>query len=91
MYARVTRGRFNVDTVDEVQRKIDEALVPKLKQLPGFQSYRGGFNRSTGTLIALSFWDTEEHAQALQAQRGSFEAMGVEFEPAEFYEITVQV
>ena len=90
MYVRVTRGRFNVDKIDEIQRLIEETLLPALKQLPGFQSYRGGFNRNAGTLVAISFWDTEEQSQALQARRGPFEALGVEFEPAEIFEITVQ-
>ena len=91
MYVRVTRGRVNGDKFDEVQRLIEDQLVPALKQLPGFQGYRGGINRSAATLIAISFWETEEQTKALQAQRGRYEALGVEFEPAEIYEITVDV
>jgi hypothetical protein len=91
MYVRVTRGRFNVDKFDQVQSLIEETLVPALKQLPGFLGYRGGFNRSAATLVAISFWETEEQTRALQAQRGRYEALGVEFEPAEIYEITVDV
>jgi heme-degrading monooxygenase HmoA len=91
MYVRVTRGRVNVDKFDEVQRVFEETLRPALKQLPGFRGYRGGFNRSTGALIGISFWDTEEQSQAVQARRGPLEAVGVEMEPAETFEITAEV
>jgi hypothetical protein len=90
MYVRVTHGRFNVDTFYDLQRLVEETLIPLLNQLPGFHGYHGGVNRSAGTLVSFSFWDTEEQTQVLQAQRGPFEALGVEFEPAEIYEIIAQ-
>jgi len=89
MYVRVTRGHVNPDKFDEVQRVVEEVLKPALQQLPGFRGYRGGVNRSTGAVVGISFWDTEEQSLALQSRRGPLEDAGAELDPAETYEITI--
>jgi hypothetical protein len=32
MYVRVARGRFNVDNIDEIQRLVEETLLPALNR-----------------------------------------------------------
>ena len=90
MYIRVTRGRFSPTNSDEAVRIARDQLVPALKQRPGFRRYHAGLNHDTGTLIAISEWDTREQAQEGGAARGPFEALGIRFEAAEIFEVTVE-
>ncbi len=91
MYIRVTRARFDPARSEEVQA-IGQDIVAANRRQPGFQAFHTGVDRAGGRIIALSFWDTEEHAQvpregfAELAQR--LEAAGVQLEPTEFYEET---
>ncbi len=91
MFVRVTHGRYDVANEAEIQRMVEERLIPAMKQLPGFQSYLGGVDRSTGKLFAISAWETVEQSQAVDvhALRAPFGSL-IQFEPAEVYEITVQ-
>jgi hypothetical protein len=92
MYVRITRGRFNLSTEADIQRIVEEQVIPALQKLPGFQRYIGGLNRSTGMLTAVSLWDTEEQAsfsrEAVISAIPALMALGVTFEPAETYEVT---
>jgi hypothetical protein len=90
MYVRVTRGRFDVARTDEIQRLSEKQLVPALKQRAGFRGYQGGLNPATGTLVAISNWDTREQAQDVGTVRAPFEALGIHFEAPEVFEVTVQ-
>lgn len=95
MYIRITTATIDipVDTAKEqaVMRVIDEQLIPRLRQLPGFVSYTGGQDRATGRSLSITTWDDMEHAQGLRAAIGGliaqFEALGVRFEPAQIYEV----
>ena len=61
MYLRITRGRFDPARYDEsvaLSQEVGDALA----RLPGFVSYRGGGDRATGAVVAVSAWDTEAHA-----------------------------
>jgi hypothetical protein len=95
MYVRITRGRFAPATEPEVQRIVDEKIVPALRNLPGFLRYIGGFDRRAGLLCAMTLWDTEEHASFSRdmVMDGIFElmALNVALEVAEIYEITADV
>ena len=90
VYIRVTRGRFSSANTDEAVRMARDQLVPALKQRPGFRNYHAGLNHDAGTLIAISTWDTREQAQAAQTARGPFESLGIRFEAAEIFEVTVE-
>ena len=90
MYIRVTRGRFSPANTDEMVRLARDQLVPTLKQRPGFRSYYAGLNRDAGTLIAISLWDTSEQAREAGTARGPFEALGIQLETPEVFEVTVE-
>jgi hypothetical protein len=90
MYIRVTRGRFSSANTDEAVRMARDQLVPVLKQRPGFRNYYAGLNHEAGTLIAISTWDTRDQAREAQTARGPFEALGIRFEAAEIFEVTVE-
>jgi quinol monooxygenase YgiN len=89
MYIRVTRARIDPARFEEVQA-IGREIVAANRRLPGLQGYHTGVDRASGRIVAISFWDTEEHAQvpregfAELARR--LEAAGVQLEPTEYYE-----
>jgi hypothetical protein len=95
MYVRISRGRFNPATEGDVQRVVEEQVVPAMQRLPGLQRYMGGLNRSAGILSAVSLWDTEAHANfsrdVLMGAVPALTALGVTLEPAEIYEVTVDI
>jgi hypothetical protein len=90
MYLRITRARFDPARYEEVVplgREVEAAV----RRLPGFQDYHGGFDRTAGTIAAVSVWDTEEHARvsrdALGDVIGRLQAVGVQLLLPEVYEI----
>jgi hypothetical protein len=95
MYVRITRGRFNPATEDDVQRIVEEQVIPALQGLPGFQRYIGMANRSAGTICAVSFWDSDANANfgrdVLMDAVPALMQIGVSLEPAEVYEVTLDV
>jgi hypothetical protein len=92
MYVRITRGRFNPSTEADIQRLVEEQVIPAIQKLPGFQRYFGGVNRSAGMITAVSLWDTADQASfsrdAMISAVPALMALGVTFEPAETYEVT---
>ena len=96
MYIRVSRARFDPARSDEVQPILDElvAVVAAGQGPPGLQNYYHGADRMAGTAIAITVWDTEEHARFNRAELGDIvtrlQALGVQMEPAEIYEVTAQ-
>jgi hypothetical protein len=92
MYVRVTRGRFNPETNADVQR-LTEEVADVARRLPGFQGYQGGLERGAGRLVAITTWDTAEHATALRdaipETMAQLFGLGVQLEPAEIYQVTV--
>lgn len=96
MYVRINRGTFDVAKardVIEMLRASEEQLAPALKQLPGLHSYQTGVDAEHGTMIAISVWDTAEHAQAMSqlpemnALRSIFQQYGIVFDPISTYDI----
>jgi quinol monooxygenase YgiN len=87
MYIRRTRGR--VDRYDELVA-MGHDIAAAVTALPGCQQYYGGGNRGSGTTIAVSTWDTEEHAtfsrDALASIMPRLQAAGVQLDPPEIYE-----
>jgi hypothetical protein len=53
---------------DEVLKKVDETLLPKLSELPGFNGY-SLIDAGDGVMTSVSFFDTE--AQADESTRVS--------------------
>jgi hypothetical protein len=94
MYVRITRGRFNPSSEADIQRIVEEQVIPALQKLPGFQRYFGGLNRRNGMITAVSLWDSEEQASfsrdAMISAVPALTALGVTFEPAEIYEVTAE-
>ena len=93
MYMRITRGRIDPAQYDEVMA-FSEDLVAALRRQPGFQSYYGAGDRTSGAAVAISLWDTKEHAQLDRAALGDviprMQALGLQFESTEVFEVAAQ-
>ncbi len=93
MYIRVSRARFDPARSDEIQPIIDE-MVARGRGRPGLQNFYHGADRMAGTAVAITVWDTEEHASFDRAVLSDIvtrlQALGVQMEPAEIYEVTAQ-
>src|SRR4051812_11980209 len=76
----------------EITRLVEEAIIPALRQLPGFLDYKGGVNRETGHLVSLTTWESAEHAGGAndairKVVSGRPPLEGLVLEPPENYEI----
>ena len=90
MVIRVTRGRFSPANEAAMMRALQEQVLPNVRQLPGFKSFHIGVDREAGRVVAVSVFDTREQSEAVAAQRAPGEAVGIQFEPAEVYEVIGQ-
>ena len=90
MYLRITRARFDPARYEEVL-PLTREITTAVQQLPGCQSLHPGVDRTAGTIAAVSTWDTEEHARFSRDRLGDIvarmQAIGVQLEPPEIYEI----
>ena len=104
MYVRITRARCDPSQCNEALA-VAEQTNPALRQLPGFQSSYWGVDRATGAMVAVSTWDSSEHAgfsrDALitaaaaggagpDAERRIAQA-GFQMDPPAIYEVTAHV
>lgn len=64
MYATIRRFEgVDKTRTDEVVKQVDESLMPKLSELPGFYGYYL-VDAGDGVMTSVSFFDTSEHADA---------------------------
>jgi hypothetical protein len=92
MYMRVTRGRIDPARADEVS-VLGQEIAAAIRRLPGCQGFRAGADRASGRTIAVSTWDTEEHARWSPAEGLGglvlrMVALGVQLDPPEVFEVT---
>ena len=89
MYIRVTRGRFDPAKYDEM-RRLSQDVDAAVQRLPGCQGVHTGGDRTAGRLIAVSTWDSEEHARFSRDALGDvvarLQSLGGQLEPPEIYE-----
>jgi hypothetical protein len=93
---RVSRGTFDPSRfaeVDAMNKKVSEYLIPAIRRLPGLIHYYTGVSPE-GSIVAVSVWDSDEHATQLNQlkemivdARGEAEAAGVAFTPILDYPI----
>ena len=78
------RLRFEPARADELLT-LTQHTATTLRQQPGFQGFYDGLDRASGTGVAVSLWDTAEHARLSSAAFGDIvprlQALGVQMEP----------
>ena len=96
MYLRITRSSGDPSRMDEAMALNQEILAAVHRQ-PGFQSAYPGADRASGRAVAVSIWETQEQAAMPRDALGlgdlvsRLEAVGLQLEPPDVYEITGQV
>lgn len=94
MYARVTPGRTDVATADQVRRLTEETLMPAFRQMPGLRDYLALYDETTGHVMSITIWETREQATAPPPQladvRAKYEEAGVDFSAPVTYEIVAR-
>jgi heme-degrading monooxygenase HmoA len=64
MFARNLALRLRPNTLNEFRQIVDSQIIPLLRQQAGFKDVVT-FAMTGGTdVVAISLWDTQEHAQA---------------------------
>jgi len=96
MFVRLSRGSFAADRYQDIADRLQAAeviLSPAIRQLPGLIDYYAGIDRTTNSMIRVSVWDKEIHANAMPIlpavieSRAEFEAAGVDWEPVVTYSV----
>ena len=95
MFARVTTVQGSPDRMEDGQRYVREQVLPTLQGLTGFKGFYQLMDRTSGKLLGISLWETEEAlrasapvAQRLRAGAEDRGAMGMPI--AEEFEVTIQ-
>ena len=92
MWMHVGRHRMDPARLDEDSTLLED-VTEAYRQLPGFQSYMLGVDRATGQFVAVSTFDTEEHAHwkpTREDLNARIQALGIQSDPPEYYEVTTQ-
>jgi heme-degrading monooxygenase HmoA len=90
MYLRITRGRFDPAAADRVTPLVSEVSAA-VERMPGFQHLYQARDLSGGSIVAISLWDTEEHARFSREDLGEvvtrLAVTGVQLDPPEVFEV----
>jgi len=90
MYLRLTRGQFDPAAADQITALASD-VTAAVRRMPGMQHIFQAQDRSAGTLVAISIWDTEEHARFTREDLGDvvtrIRDAGVQLAPPEIYEV----
>jgi hypothetical protein len=94
-FARVTFGDGDPARIDESIANLNQTIIPRARELPGFQ---GGYwlaDRATGKFLAVAVYDSEEHVRqtdevAAQLRQRAGSVGGVTFTDVETYEVIAQ-
>jgi hypothetical protein len=89
MYIRITRGRLDPAKYDEWEH-VDQDVAAVVRTLPGCQNFIGAGDRESGRTVAITTWDTADHARVSRDALGDvltrLLATGVHLEAPEIYE-----
>ena len=97
MHARVSYiDAESGDRIDGVIEKVESDVVPQLKDQDGFKGFTVLADRSSGRLIGISFWESEDALQASeevadQSRKQAAEAAGSPEPRVERYEVAIDV
>jgi heme-degrading monooxygenase HmoA len=93
MHARLTRIEASPERIDELGHQFEQQTLPQIQGLDGFQGYVLLGDRSSGTAIAITYWDSAEAMQGSeeavnQPRQQAAEAAGARTAPTvERYEV----
>ncbi|MCB0730722.1 MAG: hypothetical protein KDC88_06785 [Ignavibacteriae bacterium] len=62
MYARMTTFYLNVKSMEEATKVYEESIIPAAKKQPGFKNALFLTNRNAGKFVAITIWESIQHA-----------------------------
>ncbi len=62
-HARIAVYQVKPGTADEIVRRAQSGMLPIFQSQPGFVAY-GGVTTDVNTVISISFWQTQQQAEA---------------------------
>lgn len=94
-FARVTFAEGDPARVDEGIANLNEMVIPRARELPGFQHGYWLVDRTTGKVLAVVVYDSEEHlrqtdAVAAQLRQEAGSPFGLKFTAVEAYEVAAE-
>ncbi len=63
MYVRQVTAHFKPDKFDQFNRKLEDEIIPTLREQPGFRDELSFFDKDNDEAVAMSFWDTKKDAE----------------------------
>jgi hypothetical protein len=94
MHARVVHSKGDPAKVDEVTRMIKETVIPNAKKFAGFKGGYWLIDRTTGTGLGVTVFESEAALQASEEAakkiREGAPATGVQITGVERYEVIAQ-
>jgi hypothetical protein len=95
MHVRISTVQGDPSKIDDGVAVINDKVLPTLKGIDGFRAANFMVDRSSGKLVAVAFWDSEEALTASAAAVGPIrnavaEAVGGEVASVDEYEMVAQ-
>ena len=95
MHARVTTIEGQPDRIDEAVGGIEAGVLPVLREQDGFKGFTVHADRSSGKVVGISYWESEQAMQASEEavsgpRREAAEQAGTSGEPSvEHFEVAL--
>lgn len=95
MHARVNTLQMDPQRIDDALRQVNEEDIPRFREIEGFRGFTVLADRSSGKVVATSYWDSEELMRASEdavreARQRAADTGGASTEPqVERYEVAL--
>jgi heme-degrading monooxygenase HmoA len=96
MHARLTRFEGSPQRIDDAVRQTEDVWLPRLREIDGFRAATTLADRSTGIIVAITYWESEDAMRASEAKvtdvrEDVADALGTRSQPiVERYELVLQ-
>ena len=96
MYARLTRFEGAPQRIDDATRQTEDVWLPQLREIDGFRGATTLADRSTGTIVAITYWQSEDAMRASEekvtaVRKDAADTVAVRSQPiVERYEVVLQ-
>lgn len=78
MYVRQTAFTTSTDNVDTANSVFTEEILPVARAIPGFKGAVALADRSTGDVVSLTLWETEDAMRASEEQANQMRGEALE-------------
>jgi heme-degrading monooxygenase HmoA len=96
MHARLTRFDGSPERIDDAVRQTEDVWLPRLREIDGFGGILSLADRRTGTVVAITYWESEEamgasNEKVAEVRKDAADAVAVRSQPiVEHYEVVFQ-